>query len=65
MTPDNTTPHGTPLRRPARCRALRRRFSETPLQATDQVKDDKAPLSLWGEAWKNLRKQPLFIISAS
>ena len=23
-----------------------------------------APLSLWGEAWKNLRRQPLFLISA-
>ena len=31
---------------------------------TDQVKDEAAPLSLWGEAWKNLRKQPLFLISA-
>ncbi|MGR0159385.1 ABC transporter permease [Paenarthrobacter nitroguajacolicus] len=39
-------------------------LDETPLQATDKVKEDSAPSSLWGEAWKNLRKQPLFIISA-
>jgi oligopeptide transport system permease protein len=39
-------------------------FSETPLQATDKVKEGNAPLSLWGEAWRNLRKQPLFLISA-
>lgn len=39
-------------------------LDETPLQATDKVKEESAPLSLWGEAWKNLRKQPLFLISA-
>ncbi|WP_284978933.1 ABC transporter permease [Arthrobacter sp. fls2-241-R2A-200] len=38
-------------------------LDETPLQATDKVKEENAPSSLWGEAWKNLRKQPLFIIS--
>lgn len=39
-------------------------ISETPLQAVDKVKEESAPLSLWGEAWKNLRRQPLFLISA-
>src|SRR6478672_4092404 len=39
-------------------------FAETPLQATDKVKEDQAPLSLWAEAWRNLRKQPLSLISA-
>ena len=39
-------------------------LEETPLAATDSVKEDVQPLSLWGEAWRNLRKQPLFIISA-
>jgi oligopeptide transport system permease protein len=39
-------------------------FDETPLQATDRVKEDSVPLSLWAEAWKNLRRQPLFLISA-
>ncbi|UWX96404.1 ABC transporter permease [Arthrobacter zhaoxinii] len=39
-------------------------LEETPLAATDSVKEDVQPLSLWGEAWRNLRTQPLFIISA-
>lgn len=37
---------------------------ETPLQATDSTVSDAAPVSLWLEAWRNLRTQPLFIISA-
>lgn len=37
---------------------------ETPLQATDSLVRDQAPLSLWAEAWKNLRRRPLFIISS-
>lgn len=37
---------------------------ETPLQATDSSVTDQAPLSLWAEAWKNLRRRPLFIISS-
>ncbi|MGG5171097.1 ABC transporter permease [Pseudarthrobacter sp. J1738] len=39
-------------------------FDSNTLGATDSVKEDRAPLSLWGEAWKNLRTQPLFLISA-
>ncbi|MDM7989915.1 ABC transporter permease [Arthrobacter sp. zg-Y877] len=39
-------------------------LEETPLAETDSVKEDVQPLSLWGEAWRNLRTQPLFIISA-
>ena len=39
-------------------------LEETPLAETDSVKEDVQPLSLWGEAWRNLRRQPLFIISA-
>ncbi|NMR29809.1 ABC transporter permease [Crystallibacter degradans] len=38
-------------------------LDETPLHATDNVAEDVQPLSLWAEAWRNLRKQPLFIIS--
>ncbi len=38
--------------------------SETPVAATDSKISDDAPTSLWREAWRNLRKQPLFIISA-
>jgi oligopeptide transport system permease protein len=39
-------------------------LEETPLQATDKVDEDVQPLSLWAQAWRNLRTQPLFIISA-
>ncbi|CAN7455964.1 ABC transporter permease [Arthrobacter sp. LjRoot14] len=37
---------------------------ETPLLATDSLKVDQAPLSLWADAWRKLRRRPLFIISA-
>ncbi len=37
---------------------------ETPLLATDAVKTDDAPLSLWADAWRKLRRRPLFIISS-
>lgn len=37
---------------------------ETGLGAVDAVADDSAPSSMWGEAWKNLRKRPLFWVSA-
>ncbi|RAN79426.1 peptide ABC transporter permease [Bacillus sp. SRB_336] len=39
-------------------------LEETPLAAIDNVDETAAPLSLWAEAWRNLRRQPLFIISA-
>ncbi len=39
-------------------------LEETPLSAVDSVDVTVAPLSLWAEAWRNLRRQPLFIISA-
>ena len=60
-----TTPQARPrLRRAARSNTSSPTVTETPLQATDKVKEDNAPLSLWGEAWRNLRRQPLFLISA-
>lgn len=37
---------------------------ETGLGAVDAVKDDSAPSSMWGEAWKQLRRRPLFWVSA-
>jgi oligopeptide transport system permease protein len=37
---------------------------ETPLLATDALKVDQAPLSLWADAWRKLRRRPRFIISA-
>lgn len=38
---------------------------ETGLGAVDAVKDDSAPSSMWGEAWKQLRSRPLFWMAAS
>ena len=39
------------------------RIDETGLGAVDAVADDSAPSSLWGEAWKNLRRRPIFWIA--
>lgn len=39
-------------------------LDETPLQEVDSAVSDGAPKSLWREAWRSLRKQPTFIISA-
>ncbi len=40
-------------------------IDETGLGAVDAVADDSAPSSLWGEAWMNLRKRPIFWIAAA
>lgn len=65
MTPDSNSPtQGTGVPATRHTEHFVADFSETPLQATDKVKEDQAPLSLWAEAWRNLRKQPLFLISA-
>jgi oligopeptide transport system permease protein len=37
---------------------------ETPLVAVDALKTDVKPRSLWGQAWYDLRRNPMFIISA-
>lgn len=37
---------------------------ETGLGAVDAVKDSGAPSTLWGEAWRKLRRQPQFWIAA-
>ncbi|MCT1805651.1 ABC transporter permease [Corynebacterium sanguinis] len=37
---------------------------ETGLGAVDAVRDDSAPSSQWGEAWRYLRRRPLFWVSA-
>ncbi|PTT60596.1 ABC transporter permease [Arthrobacter sp. HMWF013] len=39
-------------------------IDETPLLATDTLKTEQAPLSLWSDAWRKLRRRPLFIISS-
>lgn len=39
-------------------------LDETPLAATDQVDETAPALSLWGEAWLNLRRRPMFWASS-
>jgi oligopeptide transport system permease protein len=39
-------------------------LEETPLSATDQVDESAPPGGLWLEAWRTLRRRPLFIISS-
>ena len=38
-------------------------IDEAGLGAVDAVADDRAPSSLWGEAWKSLRKRPIFWVA--
>ncbi|PPK98823.1 oligopeptide transport system permease protein [Kineococcus xinjiangensis] len=38
---------------------------ETPLQATDSLDETAPPASLWGDAWRQLRTRPLFLISSA
>ena len=38
---------------------------ETGLGAVDAVADESAPSSMWGEAWKILRRRPIFWVSAA
>ncbi|GAA3700742.1 ABC transporter permease [Zhihengliuella alba] len=40
-------------------------LEETPLQAVDSIREDAEPLGFWAESWRNLRRQPLFIVSAA
>ena len=39
-------------------------IDETGLGAVDAVPDDGAPSSMWGEAWKRLRRRPIFWFAA-
>ena len=60
--------HHIPSARIERTRRGQQHFvsdvDETGLGAVDAVADDSAPSSMWGEAWKSLRRRPLFWISA-
>lgn len=38
-------------------------LEETPLKAVDAVDDSAPPSSQWGEAWRQLRRRPLFWVS--
>lgn len=40
-------------------------LEETPLQAVDAIDTTAAPESQWKEAWKRLRRNPIFVISAA
>ena len=40
-------------------------IDETGLGAVDAVADEGAPSSMWGEAWKRLRRRPTFWIAAA
>jgi len=39
-------------------------IEETPLAAVDSIQVDDAPASQWMEAWKQLRRNPMFLASA-
>lgn len=39
-------------------------IDEQGLGAVDAVSDESAPASMWGEAWKQLRRRPIFWVSA-
>ncbi len=39
-------------------------LDQTPLEVVDKVDESGAPASLWADAWRNLRRRPLFWISA-
>ncbi|AXT85511.1 peptide ABC transporter permease [Aeromicrobium sp. A1-2] len=39
-------------------------LDETPLQEVDSVDTSSPPTSLWQDAWRQLRRNPMFIISA-
>ncbi|MCC2307049.1 ABC transporter permease [Cellulomonas chengniuliangii] len=38
---------------------------QAPLQVVDSIDEGAAPASLWADAWQNLRRRPLFWISAA
>ena len=39
-------------------------LEETPLAAVDAVDEQAPPTSLWADAWRQLRRRPLFIVSS-
>ena len=41
-----------------------RSLEESPLQEVDAVDTESPPTSIWGDAWKSLRRNPMFIVSA-
>ncbi|WP_136313269.1 ABC transporter permease [Actinomyces procaprae] len=57
-----------PENQPSRARPGQDRYvaetDEQGLGAVDAVSDETAPSSMWGEAWKQLRRRPIFWVSA-
>ena len=41
-----------------------RSLEESPLQEVDALDTESPPTSIWGDAWKSLRRNPMFIVSA-
>ena len=39
-------------------------IDETPLQAVDSIDESAPAASMWADAWRTLRRNPMFIISA-
>ncbi|MFC7404976.1 ABC transporter permease [Georgenia alba] len=64
--PDTTAPGGR--RGPVAARRHQEHFfaetDETGLGAVDAVDDSGAPSSMWSEAWRKLRRRPIFWVSA-
>ena len=40
-------------------------LEETPLKAVDSVDTSSPPTSMWSDAWRSLRRNPLFLVSAA
>ena len=40
-------------------------LAETPLLAVDSVKEDSTPSNLWLDAWRDMRRRPMFYISGA
>ncbi|MFT9243569.1 MAG: ABC transporter permease, partial [Bifidobacterium aquikefiri] len=38
-------------------------IDETPVQEVDSVDESKVASSMWADAWRSMRKNPLFIVS--
>lgn len=68
MSDDAMSENLIPSKKIARTRAGQSHYisdtDETGLGAVDAVADESAPASMWGEAWKNLRRRPMFWVAA-
>ena len=69
MSENNLEHHMVPSRHIMEARPGQERYisevDETGLGAVDAVEDESAPSSMWGEAWKYLRKRVLFWVASA